>query len=379
MVRRMPNETLWDLDDHTRAKHGILRAYIGAWLAVMGRQAIIASRRYGSPARLLIVDGFAGPGRYSTGEEGSPLILLNELLGHADAEKLQGAEFIYLFIESDHDRVAHLKGELEAIEIPDHVTCHVEEGTFEEKFGEIVDEIHEKDSSLIPTFAFVDPFGYSFTPMSLAGKFLDFQRCEALFFLPMVDIARFVSRDGQDDALNSLFGTERWKEAIDLRGEERRAFLLSLFEEQLREDGRVQHVRSFEIRTDRGREYRLVFASDHDKGLALMKRAMWSVDPTEGMRFVAARKKDGQEVLFTPDANAVDTGPLLEHLRERFGTDWFTIEQAEHETLVNTPYLHDGHLKRKTLAPARKAEEIEVVNPPGRSGFVAGTRIRFFD
>lgn len=369
----MAKKVLWNLDDHTRAKHRILRAYLDAWIPVMGRTAKGRSRT-GSP-RLLLVDGFAGPGRYATGEDGSPLIMLKALLEHADFNNLSSVEFIYLFIESSKARVDHLKTELDAIETPANVTCHVEKGTFEDKFGEIVDEIHQEDSSLIPTFAFVDPFGYSFTPMSLAGKFLDFPRCEALFFLPMVDILRFVSRDRQDDAMNSLFGTDRWRDAIKMQGEERRTFLLSLFEDQLREGGRVDYVRSFEIRTEKGREYRLVFASEHEKGLALMKRAMWSVDPSEGVKYVAARGRDGQEVLFTADA--VDTAPLLDHLREKFGTDWFTIEAAERTTLVDTNFLHDGHLKSKTLSPARKADLIEVENPPGRRGFAPGTKIRF--
>lgn len=321
----------------------------------MGQQEMKV-RRTNRP-RLLIVDGFCGPGRYESGEDGSPLIMLKTLLQHDAFERMSegGVEFIFLFIEHDERRIDHLKGELEQIETPKNVEVMVEHGEFETTFGKIVEDIHgEEGVTLVPTFAFVDPFGYSFTPMSLAGKFLDFQRCEALFFLPMVDIVRFVGRKGQENAMNSLFGTDRWREAIDLEGDERSAFLLSLFEEQLREGGRVQFVRSFEIRTDRGREYRLVFASDHDKGLALMKRAMWKVDPVEGVRYVAARKKDGQEVLFTSDSGAVDTSPLLEHLRERFGTAWFTIEQAEQETLLNTPFLHDGHLKKKTLAPARK-------------------------
>jgi three-Cys-motif partner protein len=360
----------------------VLVAYLAAWLPIMGQQAMRIQRLRKDPPRLLLVDGFCGPGRYKAGEDGSPLIMLKALLAHDAFERMSegGVEFMFLFIEQDKRRVDYLNAELEQIQIPENVSVMVEHGEFETTFGKIVEDTHgEEGVTLVPTFAFIDPFGYSFTPMSLAGKFLDFQRCEALFFLPMVDIVRFVGREGQENAMNSLFGTERWGEAIALEGEARRAFLLSLFEEQLREGGRVRFVRSFEIRTDRKREYRLVFASDHEKGLALMKRAMWKVDPVEGVKYVAARKKDGQEVLFTSDPAAVDTGPLLEHLRERFGTDWFTIEEAEQETLLSTPFLHDGHLKMKTLTPARKEEAIEVANPPGRKGFVGGTKIRFFD
>jgi three-Cys-motif partner protein len=375
----MPDPILWPLDDHTRAKHQVLAGYLSAWLPIMGQQAMKIQRLGKDPPRLLIVDGFCGPGRYEGGEDGSPLIMLKTLLEHDAFERMSegGVEFIYLFIEHDKRRIDHLNAELAGMEIPDNVSVTVEHGEFETTFGKIVDDTHGKEGvTLVPTFAFVDPFGYSFTPMSLAGKFLGFQRCEALFFLPMIDIVRFLGREGQDRAMNSLFGTDRWKKAIKLEGEERSAFLLSLFEDQLRQGGRVRYVCSFEIRTDQGREYRLIFASDHERGLGLMKRAMWNVDPVQGVKYVAARKKDGQEVLFT---SQIDTGPLLEHLRERFGADWFTIEQAEKETLVNTTFLHDGHLKKKTLAPARKAELIEVENPPGRTGFVPGTKIRFYD
>jgi three-Cys-motif partner protein len=373
----MAEPVLWPLNEHTRAKHRILAAYLSAWLPVMGLQEQKFKIRQ-DPPRLLVVDGFAGPGRYETGEEGSPLIMLRTLLDHKSFGQMKDVEFLFLFIEHDERRVQHLNGELEALAVPENVKVMLEHGEFESTFGEIVEDVHgKKGRTLVPTFAFIDPFGYSHASMSLAGKFLDFKRCEALFFLPMDQMGRFLSRDKQESAMNSLFGNDRWRGAIPLQGAQRREFLLKLFEDQLREEGGVDFVRSFEIRTHKNREYRLVFASGHEKGLALMKRAMWSVDPAEGVRFVAAHKPSGQEVLFTPDSGAVDTGPLLNHLREKFGNEWFTIEKAEEATLLETPFLHDGHLKRKTLTPAKKAGEVKVEPPPGRSGFVRGTRIRF--
>ena len=62
--------------------------------------------------------------------------------------------------------------------------------------------------TLVPTIAFIDPFGYSTASMSLAGRLLAFPRCEALIFLPLSFIHRFVGRDGQEAALTSLFGCE---------------------------------------------------------------------------------------------------------------------------------------------------------------------------
>jgi three-Cys-motif partner protein len=375
----MTEPVLWPLDDHTRAKHRVLKAYLSAWLPVMGQQALKFRNRKERP-RLLVVDGFCGPGRYETGEDGSPLIMLKTLLEHDAFERMGEVEFLFLFIEHDKRRVEHLEGELEQIEIPDSVGVMAEHGEFETTFGEIVEDVHSKQGqTLVPTFAFIDPFGYTKAPMSLAGRFLTFEQCEALIFLPLSFIMRFVGREGQEQAMNSLFGSERWREAIQMEGSERGGFLLGLFEEQLGSQGAVEHVRSFALRTADGNDYRLVFASQHDKGLELIKDAMWSVDRVEGTRYIATRTEDGQEVLFTPDADALDTSPLLAHLREKFGAAWFAIEEAQQATLLETPFRVSKHLKGKTLGPAEKAGVIEVDRSGGQRQFAAGVRIRFCD
>jgi hypothetical protein len=56
---------------HTKAKHAILIRYMGAWLNILAGGA----RAAGYPADLVIVDAFAGRGRYSTDDLGSPLLL----------------------------------------------------------------------------------------------------------------------------------------------------------------------------------------------------------------------------------------------------------------------------------------------------------------
>jgi three-Cys-motif partner protein len=342
----------------------------------MGQQEIKVAGT-GETPRLLLVDGFAGPGRYATGEDGSPLIMLKTLLEHDAFDRMGGVEFLFLFIEHNAARAEHLEGEVASLELPSNIKVTIEHGEFEAKFGEIVDSIQQRGRTLVPTFAFIDPFGYSAASMSLAGKFLTFDRCEALIFLPLNYLVRFVGRDGQENAMNSLFGSERWREAIQLEGEERGAFLLGLFEEQLGNQGNVKHVRSFALRTADGNDYRLVFASPHDKGLELIKDAMWSVDPVEGTRYIATRSEDGQEVLFTPDADSVDTSALLGHLRNKFGTDWFSIEEAQKATLLETPFRVAKHLKEKTLRPAEKSGVIEVDRSGGQRQFAAGVRIRF--
>jgi three-Cys-motif partner protein len=370
----MPEPVLWPLDDHTRAKHKVLAAYLNAWIPVMGQQALKVAKFGISAPRLLIVDGFAGPGRYTGGEEGSPLIMLNALVDHTALSRMAGVKFIFLFIEQDIRRFEYLRGQVDGLSLPPNVEVHVEHGAFENTFGSLVDGIKGNDKTLIPTFAFVDPFGYSTASMSLAGRFLDFPRSEALFFLPLSFVHRFVGREGQEEALTSLFDTDRWKDAIPLEGEARRTFLLNLFMEQLRRQGQVKYVTSFELRTHDGNDYRLVFATGHQRGLELMKSAMWSVDPLQGTRYTA-HTETGQQVLFQPH---VDTGPLLEELRATFGKKWFTVLDAS-KAMLETPYVPSSHLKRLTLVPAEKAGLIQVKRPEEqRAGtFTDEVRMRF--
>jgi len=370
----MPEPVRWAMQPHTQAKHRVLRSYLDGWIPIMGHQALKVRARTGEEPRLLVVDGFAGPGRYTGGEPGSPLIMLDALTTHTALLHLGDVAFHYLFIEQDGRRVDALREELGQLDLPPNVHVHPEEGHFEDSFGSLVDDITGRGRALIPTFAFIDPFGYSDAPMSLTGRFLDFPRSEALFFLPLSHLARFVSRDGQEAAYSALFDSDRWHEAIALSGESRRSFLLKLFEEQLRSQGQVNHVTSFQLRTLDGNDYRLVYATGHPKGLEVMKRAMWSVDPVGGTSY-AARTDTGQEVLFTP---TVDTAPLLAELRATFGTRWFTPGEAV-EVTNRTPFIASSHLKRKTLAVAERDGVLEVDRPPGYTQFTDGVRMRFLE
>lgn len=258
--------------------------------------------------------------------------------------------------------------------LPPNAHVRVEQGEFETTFHRVLGEAPRENYTLVPTFAFIDPFGYAAASMSVAGRLLDFPRTEALFFLPLTHIARFVGRSGQERALTSLFDSDRWSEAIALKGTERSLFLLSLFEEQLRRQGQVEHVRSFALKTRDGNDYRLVFATGHHRGIDLMLRAMWSVDAEAGTRYVA-RTPSGQEILFR---SSVDLAPLLAELRGAFANEWFTVAQAE-EITRRSGFLADGHLKKLTLRPAEKAGQLEVQRPSGRRAgtFTDDVRMRF--
>ena len=120
----VPNTTLWRREAHTEGKHLVLEHYLNAWLPILGM-----GNRNG---RILFVDGFAGPGEYDGGEEGSPVVAMRVLAEHS-AKAMINADVVFFFIEEEPrrarhlaDRVAHWRPRL-----PRTATIEVREGSFE--------------------------------------------------------------------------------------------------------------------------------------------------------------------------------------------------------------------------------------------------------
>ena len=253
-----PPETVWPIEAHTKAKHRILRGYLDAWLPIMSAEN----------ERLVYIDGFAGPGVYAGGEPGSPIIALRSFLDHKSRQKIT-AELVYFFIEENEFRVEQLRREVAKLgPLPRNVRVEIQPGPYEDLFGQTIAQIEKAGNSLAPTFAFVDPFGYGQASMKLSGRFLQFERCEVLLYVPLLFINRFLSRHGQENALTTFFGTDRWKAARDLTGEARLKLLHNLFQEQLKRACGLDYVRSFEIVTaHKNSGYHLFFGTKHERGL----------------------------------------------------------------------------------------------------------------
>jgi three-Cys-motif partner protein len=140
-----PIKTVWPLEAHTRAKHEILRRYLEAWSAILS---------FGGFPTIAYVDGFAGPGVYDGGEDGSPIIALKSALIHQAKIK---TELRFLFIEKDEGRATRLEECVNAIERPERFRVRVAGGTsFEDGFRQhLLNRYRRANKPLPPTFAFI--------------------------------------------------------------------------------------------------------------------------------------------------------------------------------------------------------------------------------
>lgn len=357
-----PRSTLWAAEEHTLAKHRILRAYLDAWIPILGRQV----------GRLVLVDGFAGPGRYSTGEDGSPLVMLKAFLEHEQRPQID-AQLEYVFIEKDLDRFEHLGQEVAALFEPEGRPLNINVQSVRGEFAEVLPGVLASlgGTARAAMFVFVDPFGYAENPLDVTSSILALPKCEVLVYVPLPFIARFLDDPAVAPAFTLVFGDERWREAIE--SADRVAALRQLFTSALCRH--AAHVRSFEMVDASGSHgYDLFFGSQSDVGLGRMKTAMWHADPGAGLRF-RDPAVSGQQVLFAP---APDLSILKRLLLGRFGRSPFSISAAEQFVLLETPFLHDAHLKMLTLAPAERAGELEVLTQRARRcTYPPGTLMRF--
>ena len=146
----VPKGILWKLDPHTLGKHLVLRSYLDAWLPILGSWT----------KRILFIDGFAGPGEYKGGEDGSPVIAMRALVEHT-AKKAIGAKVGFLFIEKEDGRAEHLAEVVEHWnpKLPDGSQAAVITGQFDETMSGVLDRIDEQNRRLAPAFVMIDPFG----------------------------------------------------------------------------------------------------------------------------------------------------------------------------------------------------------------------------
>lgn len=345
---------VWPLEPHTRAKHEILRRYLEAWTAILSR---------GGFPTIGYVDGFAGPGIYDNGEDGSPVIALKAALKHQDKIK---AEIRFLFIEHDKKRAAQLRACIAALAVPGNFKVQIVEGlTFEQGFrAHLLEPCRNARRPLPPTFAFIDPFGWKGVPFALVKEILANPSCEVLFNFMYEEINRFIEHPDQPKNFDDLFGSSDWRGVRQIADTHaRREFLHGLYVRQLCGEARARYVRSFEMRNKKdATDYFLFFATNSPKGMEKMKEAMWKVDESGEFRFSDATNPR-QTLLFgpQPDFDALRRAIL----REFQGTE-VTVAEIEDFVLASTPFC-TTHYKKQVLAELEREGKIVPVNPkPGR-------------
>ena len=351
---------LWPAEPHTLAKIEIVRRYVYLWFSILGSH---------SDKRFVYIDGFAGPGEYTNSHEGSPIAAL---VAAKQALELPGSglkskECCFLFVEKRKEFANHLRQLISRSSWPPQFKWAVEEGTFEQRVGGILEQIKKDRQQLAPTFAFIDPFGATGLPFKVVADILSYRSCEVLINLDSDGIGRLVTAKNIEKNrthLDKIFGDTNWSSELDptLPMRQLTPRILAIYKQRLRSLSSVKYVFAFAMNTREGQlNYHLVFASQHPLGLEKMKEAMKAVDKSGTFTF--SDDSVGQELLpFDFDAPVA----WAERMQNALSDVWRGYDEFHDYALNETPFINPKAMLRHLFAKGKV--DVRWLGRPARRG-----------
>lgn len=274
------------LQQHSVAKHEILRAYLVAYI-----QTLISSPRQ-EEFRLTLVDGFAGGGIYchkKTRDEvmGSPFVMLDavkeaEYLVNKDRHKKVLLHLDYFFIEQDKGAVDMLRYQLEERGYGSKLdkSIFVFHSLFQDKAIEITEFIRKKGRATRSIFL-LDQYGYSEVPAPLINMLMkSLPGGEVILTFAVDSFLNFAADNNSKVLLNKigLHNVFRGRTIDEIKSSEKdwRLFIQSCLYKDLVDTCGAQFYTPFFIRSSKGHgDYWLLHLSQKPRARDVMTRIHW--------------------------------------------------------------------------------------------------------
>lgn len=258
--------------EQSQIKAEIVADYFWAWAKVI----ISVQKRYPRHSqKIAYIDLFAGPGRYQNGAASTPLMILER----AAQDPVIRDRLMAIFNDKDERNTASLEHEIATVPVIQSLKHKPQIYT-----GEVGEEVVKRFQSmkLIPTFLFVDPFGYRGLSLQLVNSVLKDWGCDCVFFFNYNRISMGLGNDCVSDHMDALFGKSR---ADSLREKfyskpmttgSREAFIVDEMRKALEEMG-GKFVLPFRFRNPKGTRttHHLFFVSKSFRGYEIMREVMY--------------------------------------------------------------------------------------------------------
>lgn len=345
-------------DDLNLVKTKIVFKYFEAWSTLMlGRNA-------GSTDRIAYVDLFAGKGRFDDGSPSTPLLILERAI---EQSRLRD-KLVTVFNDKNREYASQLRDEIRKLEGVDQLAYEPKVSSVAVG-GELVELL--RNTNLIPTLFFIDPWGYKGLSLELIGQAIKNWGCDCIFFFNYNRINPGITNPFVVERMNDLFGAER-AEALRQRvygktPAERQTIIIETLTEALKEVG-GQFVLPFEFEAEHSvrTSHYIIFVSKAFRGYHLMKHVMFSEssDTSDVRTFEYVPVRSTQMTLF-PEFGKNHSIPVLKDvLKSAASGSIMTVEEVYERFTVDTPYT----LKNvQTALLELEAEGAVTVDPPAAS------------
>ncbi len=353
----MPSESFFDeQSEQSEVKARIIEKYFYVWAKVI----MPTAEKQGG--RIAYIDLYAGPGRYKDGAESTPLLILRHAINDPKMSKMLDA----LFNDSAPSKAENLQSEINALpgienlKNKPRVTC-----------GEVNDSAAEyfNNTRLIPSFSFLDPFGYKGLSRRIVNGLIKDWGCDSVFFFNINRINAAITNPVVTEHMAAFFGEPRLNKLRNrlpsLNPEMREALILEELTQAIREIG-GKFVLPFRFRNVTGARtsHCLIFVSKSFKGYEIMKDIMAKESSTQDQgvpSFSYSPADASMPFLFSfnqPLENLKLTLPNIYSGQE------LTVDEIYRNHSVDTPYVRKNY--KDILMQLEEEGKIEVLSLTGK-------------
>ena len=231
------------------------------------------------------------------------------------------------FLKQVINRETGLHASLDARIIVDEPKCE----ECETAVIKLLDDQEKSKNRLGPAFFFLDQYGYSGFSMDLVRRILSNEMCETFAYLNWQRMHPYFTDRTKADTFTRALGGDEWRQVQSLRDQDRVDRFKEIYVAALRERAKAKYVYDFAMRgPDNRLIYWLFFATNSLKGLEVMKKAMWKVDPTGAFEFSDKFASQGSLLAYTESSLADDLGQALRKQK-------LSSEQLKEFVLTRTP------------------------------------------
>lgn len=340
-------------------KAHIVSKYFDAWAKVI----LATQKKYPNHVqRMAYIDLFAGPGRYDDQSKSTPLLVLEKIIANPDLAN----RMVTLFNDKDENNIRSLESAINGLDGIE--TLKFRPQFYNEEVGDEIAEMFD-NMNIVPTFFFVDPWGYKGLSLKLVSSIIKDWGCDCVFFFNYNRINMGINNEIVKEHMISLFGKKRLKEVRDncdgCSPKEREYIVIEALCDALRDNG-SRYVLPFRFKNNEGNRtsHHLIFLSKNFRGYDIMKEIMAkeSSNQDSGVASFEYNPRDKhfpQGSLFDLLSRPLDE--LSKMLEMQYAKRTIGFKQLYEEHSVDTPYIKKNY--KDVLKKMLEEGKITAINP----------------
>jgi len=359
-------------------KARIISKHFDTWSNIVLKEAI----RLGQ--KIAYIDLYCGPGRYGDGNKSTPLLVLERAI----AKPVLAQNLVTIFNDEDAEAIKKLQTEVDSL--PGVNSLALKPVLMNSTVGPETEQ-YFRATSTVPSFTFIDPFGYVGLTRDLIEGVTKNWGCDCIFFFSYSSINRALSASIFTSRMEAIFGPERAAaleaQMQSIKGSHgsnpavREEIIVDALTAALEELNRGQsYVRTFRFKKGKRTSHMLVFVTKSPKGYRVMNEIMAKegYKGAKGMPFYTYYDDPPSPTkLFYEEFDK-----LKEELCDQYAGKTNTMLKIYEEHSLRRNYIASNY---KDALNELEAENLITADPPadkrpmrsGKRTFADGTKVTF--